>query len=203
MARDKAFCFYYEDNLDLLKEMGAEICFFSPMHHRNLPENIDGIYIGGGYPELYLRELCENSSMLQDIKEAVTLRKIPCMAECGGFMYLHDIVKDKTGQSYPMVGLVPGESFYAGKLVRFGYIDMEALKDNMLLKAGERIRGHEFHYWDSTNPGELFLARKPLRKKNWNCIYGDENLYAGYPHVHFYSNISAAERFMDRCREKR
>nr|WP_315019476.1 cobyrinate a,c-diamide synthase [uncultured Aminipila sp.] len=202
VAKDKAFCFYYQDNLDLLSELGAEICYFSPLEDKKLPENLQGLYFGGGYPELYLKELEENDSMKQSIKDALSAGT-PCMAECGGFMYLHEVVKDKLGHAYKMVGAIEGESFYADKLVRFGYIDMEAKKNNLLCKEGMHLKGHEFHYWDSTNSGDCFHAQKPLRKMNWECVTGNENLYAGYPHVHFYSNIKSAERFVDICRKRK
>ncbi|MHC1723619.1 MAG: cobyrinate a,c-diamide synthase [Aminipila sp.] len=202
VAKDKAFCFYYQDNLDLLCELGAEICYFSPLEDKELPENLQGLYFGGGYPELYLKELEENNVMKQSIKIALS-EGMPCMAECGGFMYLHEVVKDKLGNSYKMVGAIEGESFYADKLVRFGYIDMEAQKTNLLCLEGMCLKGHEFHYWDSTNSGDCFHAQKPLRKKNWNCVIGNEKLYAGYPHIHFYSNIKSAERFVDICRKRK
>ncbi|WP_312649525.1 cobyrinate a,c-diamide synthase [Aminipila sp.] len=202
VAKDKAFCFYYQDNLDLLSEFGAEICYFSPLEDKKLPENLQGLYFGGGYPELYLKELEKNDSMKQNIKDALSAGT-PCMAECGGFMYLHEVVKDKLGHAYKMVGTIEGESFYADKLVRFGYIDMEAEKTNLLCEEGMHLKGHEFHYWDSTNSGDCFHAQKPLRKMNWKCVIGNENLYAGYPHVHFYSNIKSAERFVDICRKRK
>lgn len=202
VAKDKAFCFYYQDNLDLFSELGAEICYFSPLEDKKLPENLQGLYFGGGYPELYLKELEENDVMKQSIKKALS-EGTPCMAECGGFMYLHEVVKDKLGNAYKMVGAIEGESFYADKLVRFGYIDMEAEKTNLLCTEGMHLKGHEFHYWDSTNSGDCFHAQKPLRKKDWKCVIGNENLYAGYPHVHFYSNIKSAERFVDICRKRK
>lgn len=202
VAKDKAFCFYYQDNLDLLSELGAELCYFSPLQDKKLPENLQGLYFGGGYPELYLKELEMNLSMRKSIK--ISLAKgMPCMAECGGFMYLHEVVKDKLDNAYKMVGAIEGESYYANKLVRFGYIDMQAEKTNLLCEEGMKLKGHEFHYWDSTNSGDCFHAQKPLRKKNWKCVIGNENLYAGYPHVHFYSNIKSAERFVDICRKRK
>lgn len=201
VALDQAFCFYYADNLDLLQEMGAELVYFSPLKDEAIPENIQGLYLGGGYPELYLRELSQNIKMKESIKAAIE-KKVACFAECGGFMYLHESVKDIEGVAFPMVGVVQGESFYTGKLVRFGYIELEAKTDNVLLKQGEKIKGHEFHYWDSTNPGDSYLASKPLRKTQWNCVVSKGKLVAGYPHVHFYSNLEAAERFVNACRMK-
>lgn len=202
VAKDRAFCFYYQDNLNLLSELGVELCYFSPLQDKELPKDLHGIYFGGGYPELYLKDLEANVSIKQNIKNALD-SGLPCMAECGGFMYLHEIIKDKHGTPYHMVGAIEGESFFADKPVRFGYIDMTAEKENLLCDKGMKLKGHEFHYWDSTNSGDCFHAQKPLRKRNWKCVVGNENLYAGYPHVHFYSNLEAAERFVDICRKKK
>ncbi|QIB69494.1 cobyrinate a,c-diamide synthase [Aminipila butyrica] len=202
VARDKAFCFYYQDNLDLLEEMGAELCYFSPLTDEKLPEGLQGLYFGGGYPELYLKELEKNISIREHIKQVLEAG-VPCMAECGGFMYLHQRVQDQQGQPYSMVGAIEGESYYVGKLVRFGYIQMTAEKSNLLCAEGMSLRGHEFHYWDSSNAGDCFHAQKPRRKRNWKCVIGNEQLYAGYPHVHFYSNLQGAERFVDTCRKSK
>ncbi|WP_256131570.1 cobyrinate a,c-diamide synthase [Anaerovorax odorimutans] len=199
LARDKAFCFYYQDNLDLLSELGAELVPFSPLEDDHMPEGLDGLMIGGGYPELYLRQLSENVSMREHIKKAITAG-LPCQAECGGFMYLHETVKAQDGSAFPLVGLIAGESYPLGKLSRFGYITLTAGQDTMLCKKGESIKGHEFHYWDSTCAGDAFHARKPLRKKAWDCIVAGDNLFAGYPHIYYYSNPAAAERFLAACR---
>lgn len=201
VALDQAFCFYYADNLDLLQEMGVELVYFSPLKDETIPDNIQGLYFGGGYPELYLRELSQNIKMKESIKAAIE-KEVPCFAECGGFMYLHESVKDIEGVAFPMVGVIQGESFYTGKLVRFGYIELEAKTNNVLLNQGEKMKGHEFHYWDSTNPGDSYLASKPLRKTQWNCVVSQGKMVAGYPHVHFYSNLEAAERFVNACRMK-
>ena len=199
VAMDKAFCFYYQDNLDLLKELGAEIVPFSPLEDRALPEGIQGILLGGGYPELYLKQLSENKSMLESIRQAVE-RGVPCFAECGGFMYLHQWIEDRDGTKFELAGVVEGESFPTQRLARFGYITLTALEDNLLGEAGTELKGHEFHYWDSTNTGCGFHAQKPLRKANWDCVITKGNLWAGYPHIHFYSNIEAAVEFMRKVR---
>ena len=198
VAMDKAFCFYYQDNLDLLEELGAEILPFSPLEDEILPEGIDGLIFGGGYPELYLEQLSKNKNMLQSVKQAIA-REIPCLAECGGFMYLHQWIKDRKGTPYEMVGAIEGESFPTDKLTRFGYISLEANEDNVLCKKGTTVKGHEFHYWDSTNSGDGFHAQKPLRKTNWDCVITRGNLWAGYPHIHFYSNIEVAIGFLRNC----
>lgn len=198
IAMDKAFCFYYQDNLDLLEELGAEILPFSPMEDKTLPAGTQGIILGGGYPELYLEQLSKNKSMLWEINKAIT-KGIPCLAECGGFMYLHQGIKDKNGTSYEMVGAIEGESFPTDKLTRFGYISLVAQEDNVLCKKGTELKGHEFHYWDSTNTGKDFHAQKPLRKTNWDCVITKGNLWAGYPHIHFYSNVEVAIEFLRKC----
>lgn len=200
VAMDRAFCFYYQDNLDLLKKLGAEICCFSPLADYKLPDDISALYLGGGYPELYLPQLSQNTKLLTQIFEKLT-NGLACIAECGGFMYLHETIEDKEHNKYPMVGFIKGESVYAGKLVRFGYIDMTAKGESIFGGEGTKLKGHEFHYWDSTNNGDVFVAQKPLRKTSWECVIGNENLYAGYPHIHFYSNITAIERFVKRCQK--
>lgn len=198
VARDRAFCFYYQDNLNLLKELGAELVAFSPLTDARLPEGSQGLYIGGGYPELYLKQLSENTAMQAAIREAVN-GGMPCVAECGGFMYLHEHIRDSSGNAWPMVGVLEGESYAVGGLKRFGYVQLMAQKDTLLCRNGEKIRAHEFHYWDSTQCGDAFLAEKPLRNRSWQCIIARENLFAGYPHLYFYSNPTFARRFVEAC----
>ncbi|MEG1584880.1 MAG: cobyrinate a,c-diamide synthase, partial [Anaerovorax sp.] len=200
IAMDPAFCFYYKDNLRLLEELGCRLIPFSPLRDKVLPPGIQGLYLGGGYPELHLPQLSENQTMRDSIKKAVS-EGMPTIAECGGFMYLQEHIKDREGKAYPMVGAVEGDSFYRNKLVRFGYVTLTAKEDTLLCKKGETIKGHEFHYWDSTENGARFYAEKPLRNKGWDCVKGNKTLYAGYPHVHFASNENGAERFVSACRE--
>lgn len=192
VARDNAFCFYYEDSLDALREMGVELVPFSPLSNSELPQDIQGMYLGGGYPELYAQRLSENAPMRASVKAALE-RGVPCIAECGGFMYLTESIA-----SYPMVGFIPGKSFDTGKLTRFGYISLKAGHDTMLCTAGGEIRGHEFHHWDSENTGGSFTAVK-ASGKSWKCVHATETLYAGYPHFHFYSNPDFAVSFYNAC----
>lgn len=199
VAMDRAFCFYYQDNLELLEELGAEIVPFSPLEDEALSENIRGMILGGGYPELYLERLSNNKTMLKSVKNAID-GGIPCIAECGGFMYLHQWVRDRDGKRYEMAGAVEGESFPTRKLTRFGYITLTALEDNLLCRKGAVLKGHEFHYWDSTNTGGGFHAEKPLRETGWDCVVTEGNLWAGYPHIHFYSNIEAAKEFIEKAK---
>lgn len=192
VARDSAFCFYYEDSLGALAEMGAELVPVRLLTDKALPENLQGLYLGGGYPELYARQLSENVSIRQSVRQALE-NGLPCIAECGGFMYLTQAIGDS-----PMVGFLPGSCFDTGKLTRFGYVTLEAKKDNLLCRAGGRIAAHEFHHWDCTDPGGDFAAVKPTGR-HWDCAYSSQILYAGYPHFHFYANPSFAENFYETC----
>ncbi len=192
VARDKAFCFYYEDSLEMLRDMGAELIPFSPLEGQNLPEDIHGLYLGGGYPELYARELSENIAMRSAIHTALT-DALPCIAECGGFMYLTQSI-----DGWPMVGYLPGSCYDTGRLTRFGYVTLRARTDNLLCKAGETIAGHEFHHWDCTEPGDSFAATKSTGK-TWACTAATDRLYAGFPHFHFYANPAFAKGFYDTC----
>lgn len=201
VAMDKAFCFYYADNLELLSEMGANIVPFSPINDEKLPENIHGIILGGGYPEVYAKDLCNNISMKESIYKAISKNNIPTIAECGGFMYLTESIEDIDGKEFKMAAVIKGKSFKTNKLGRFGYINLTAQEDTMLCDKGMSIAGHEFHYWDSTCNGEAFIAQKPMRKRNWTCINNEKNLFAGYPHIHYYSNISFAKNFLSKCNE--
>ncbi len=192
VAQDKAFCFYYEDNLDALVEMGAELVPFSPLVDQGLPSDIQGLYLGGGYPELYAQQLSENHTMLTSVKEALT-KHIPCIAECGGFMYLTQQIA-----SYPMVGYLPGKTFDTGKRSRFGYVRLKAKRDTLLCPAGQEIAGHEFHQWDSEQTGDCFIARKETGQQ-WPCVFATKHLYAGYPHFHFYANPFFGINFYSAC----
>ena len=196
VARDKAFCFFYEDSLALLEKLGARLVFFSPLEDAALPENLQGLYLPGGYPELYAEALSENKAMLQSIRQAVS-SGLPCIAECGGFMYLTGAIGDS-----PMANVLPGKCFDTGKLTRFGYVTLTAQEDNLLCRAGEQVTGHEFHHWDAEDPGSGFMAEKPSGKR-WPCVHATKTLYAGYPHFHFYANPSFAVRFLDACRKEK
>lgn len=203
IARDKAFCFYYKDNLELLEKLGCELVPFSPLSDPRLPDGLSGLIFGGGYPELYGRTLAENKGLLQEIHSLIE-DGIPCLAECGGFMYLHEELEDREGQVWKMTGNIKGRTWPVGRLVRFGYVKImpeEARTEAGYLFPGEEIRGHEFHYWDSTDSGSDCLAVKPDGRRSWQCIHMDGNLFAGYPHLYLPSFPAFAERFVRRCRE--
>lgn len=202
IAMDEAFCFYYKENIELLKKMGAEIVPFSPLTDSKLPEKIQGLILGGGYPELKAKELSLNETMRKSIKEALN-GKLPCLAECGGFMYLHESITNQEGTTYPMVGQVEGNCFNTGKLGRFGYIQIENVNKQAPFGMTENlcIRGHEFHYYDSENNGTDCMAVKPLTGKKWECMHAGESFLWGYPHLYYPSNPSLIKAFMEKCRE--
>jgi len=186
VAKDEAFCFYYADNIRLLKEYGANIVYFSPLWDEKLPEGCHVLLIGGGYPELYAGQLSANIKMRKAVKNAVE-NGMPIVAECGGFMYLHSFMKDKEGLCYDMAGVIPAACFYTGKLVRFGYIELWEKQSHFLLKSGG-IKGHEFHYYDSTCNGTDAIAVKPVTGKEYPCIIENETQWIGFPHLYYPSN---------------
>lgn len=199
VARDEAFCFYYKDNLELLEELGCELVEFSPLHDTSLPQGISGLILGGGYPELYAAELSGNRDMCRSISSAVKAG-LPCLAECGGFLYLHTEMEGADGSMYPMADVIQASARRKERLVRFGYMELSAGKAGSFLGQGEVLRGHEFHYYDSTDNGSGCTAVKPDKKRSWKCVHAEGNLFAGFPHVHFYSNPSFARRFAACCR---
>ena len=197
IAKDKAFCFYYQDNLDLLCEHSAELVPFSPINDKYLPENVSGLYIGGGYPELYAEQLSNNKSMLLSINSAIN-NKMPTIAECGGFMYLHSSITTLDGINYPMADVIKTTAQMTNKLQNFGYITMTSQKDCLIAKKGENINAHEFHYSKSENSGIDFYAQKP-NGKSWSCVYANDTIYAGYPHLYFRNNKNIVLRFLNSC----
>lgn len=196
VAKDRAFCFLYSDNICLLQKMGCEIRFFSPLYDSKIPE-ADGLILCGGYPELYAEQLSENKTMITDIHAKVK-SGMPTIAECGGFMYLHEKIQNNNGKTYAMASVINGTVFRTKHLQRFGYIRMTADKDNLLCNKGESFPAHEFHYWDSTNCGSDFKSQK-TDGREWKCVHSNENLYAGFPHIYFYSDKKLAEKFVINC----
>lgn len=199
VAEDGAFCFQYAENLDLLRKLGCEIVRFSPIEDSSVPD-CDGLILCGGYPELYAEWLFGNESMLQSVREAIMERGVPAVAECGGFMYLHERFVDSSGAEYSGVGAISGGVFRTNRLRRFGYAEMTARRDCLLCGEGESVRVHEFHYWDSYNCGADFLMRK-TDGREWECGHCTDTLYAGFPHLYFYSDIRTAERFVRKAAE--
>ena len=193
VAQDEAFCFTYAETLEAFRDAGAEVVFFSPLRDTALPENIGGLYLPGGYPELHARELSENTSLLREIKQKIK-SGLPTAAECGGFLYLGQSLTDAEGQSWPMAGVLPGEAKDAGRLVRFGYATLSADSDSLLFRAGESFPIHEFHHWDSTANGTALAAKKPVGGAEWRCGFINEHFYAGFPHL-YWAGTPLPQRF--------
>lgn len=206
VAGDKAFNFYYRDNLDLLEALGAELVYFSPLADSQPPEDIGGMYLGGGYPEVWAEELQNNTGMRAAIKGLIEAG-LPVYAECGGLMYLSGSIITGEGASFDMVGAIPGVSRMTGSLQRFGYVELEAAEDNIAAHKGEKIRGHEFHYSTTDVPGDIIKCLKVTKTRGngqvaqWECGYKVYSVLASYPHLHFWSNPGFAQRFVEKCRE--
>ena len=199
VAKDEAFCFYYEDNLRLLEKFGAELVFFSPLRGEKLPENISGLVIGGGYPEMFAEQLEKNESMRNSVKNAVE-NGMPSLAECGGFIYLHKNLIDRNKKSFKMAGVIAADTFWAGKLVRFGYVSIRE-KNPLFLKKNPEIKGHEFHYFDSGKNGSDCEETKPVGGKMFEAGFAGENHWWGFAHLYYASNPEFAENFVEACRK--
>lgn len=200
IALDRAFNFYYRDNFDIFEALGAEIVFFSPLDDAHLPEKLDGLYVGGGYPELYACELSENRSLAAEIRRAVE-DGLPVYAECGGLMYLAKQVKDFEDQIYPMSGALPIEC----KMERrpfLGYRQVQAGSDSIIARKGDILRGHEFHYSTITGTGDnLQSAYRLPGDLSEGFIYN--NTLVSYIHMHFGGRPELPERFLSICRSRR
>ena len=195
VARDEAFCFAYAETLESLRDAGAELVFFSPVHDAALPGGAGGLYLPGGYPELYAGQLSQNAAMRRAVRRAVEAG-LPTVAECGGFLYLGQSLEGEDGAVHPMAGALPGAGVRRQKLVRFGYAQLTARADSLLLRAGETVPVHEFHYWDSTENGAAFNAQKPATGRSWTCGFAGPALYAAFPHLYFAGRPQLAERFV-------
>ena len=196
VAWDKAFCFYYRQNLEILEDLGAELVAFSPVNDVKLPENIGGIYLGGGYPETYRTKLSENLSMKEEIRNAAKEGK-PIFAECGGFMYCCENLVETDGSSKPMLGLIPTDCIMTKRLnMQFGYVTMEAQKDTAYFHKGERIRVHEFHYSKAEQRGDSCTITKN-KGRSWEGLYVKGNILSGYPHFYFHNCIDVAQKFVN------
>lgn len=203
LARDKAFSFYYQDSLDYLEEKGAQLVFFSPMEDKALPD-VDGLYIGGGFPEMYVEHLTRNQSLLHSLVLAHQ-DGMPIYAECGGYMYLCRELEDGSGRIWKGAGLVPARVKMTRSLQALGYIEARALKDSPLAAAGEILRGHEFHYSrlvamdNGPNAFKFYRVNGDGSREG----YADENLLASYLHIQMRSHPAAVERFIKTCRSYR
>lgn len=201
-AMDEAFCFYYQENLELLRELGARIVPFSPLRDEKLPEQTDGILLGGGYPELYAAELGKNSRMRESIRRAAE-EGMPILGECGGYLYLLEELEGEDGNMYPMAGVFSGSGKREERLRHFGYVTVQTGADSSYLKKGQQIRGHEFHYWhcqEDETEGAM-EAKKPLGGKKWPAMRVKHQVTAGFPHLYYPSLPEFAERFARACME--
>lgn len=198
-AKDRVFSLYYGENLQLLKELGAELVPFSPISDSHLPEDIDGLIIGDGYTSIYAKVLADNKSMLASVKNAV-VSGIPCIAECGGFMYLHKHMTDITGAKYNMAGVIDGSCSISETHQRYFYLTMKALNDNLLCEKGAKIASYELNSYESSAPGTGF----EVERDGWEMkrVNTSKSLYAGFPHINFYSNIDFARNFIKACSKR-
>jgi cobyrinic acid a,c-diamide synthase len=204
VAKDRAFNFYYADNLDLLQDLGAELFFFSPLEDNQLPERVGGLYLGGGYPEEWAVQLQKNQWMRQNIKQKITAG-LPTYAECGGLMYLSESIKTSNGESFEMAGVISGRSEMTDSLQRFGYVEIKITNDTVIAKKGAAIRGHEFHYSKTEVSTVIPRCYRVSKTKcgqetnAWECGFKVHNMLAGYAHLHFWSNINFAREFIRQC----
>ncbi len=203
IAFDKAFNFYYQENLELLKSIGLELVFFSPLEDEKLPD-VDLLYIGGGFPEVFAKELYENKSMRESIKEECE-RGLVVYAECGGIMYLGKSITDLEGNEYEMVGFYEGKSFMTERLKRFGYCTATAKEDTLIALKGEQIRGHEFHYsvfeTEMEPAFDIVKIRDEKVVKSWEGGYSKKNTLATYIHTHFFNNLNMLVNILRRFEE--
>ena len=202
VSEDEAFNFTYEENRALLRQLGAELVPFSPLHDEALPTDVDGLLLSGGYPELYKDALHAAVSMRASVAEAVK-HGLPTIAECGGYMYLLDAI-----EQVAMCGVLPGDAERKPRLVRFGYVEAETRRDSVLGPAGTVLRGHEFHRYDCDFNGADCTLTKPAAghgraatsARSYEGIYLTDSLAAGFPHFYYWSNPAALAHFLDSCR---
>lgn len=191
VARDEAFCFYYQENFRLLEQMGAELVYFSPLRDKKIPDRVDGLLFGGGYPENYARELAKNTAMRESIRRSIAAG-MPFLAECGGFLYLHRTLEGSDGKHWEMAGVYPFDAYRTNRLRRFGYV-------RLLTSSGQEIHGHEFHYWESEDPGTNWEAVKPTGNRSWRCIHEKGGQIGGFPHLYYASCPDFLRKWLDVC----
>ncbi|MBE6086057.1 MAG: cobyrinate a,c-diamide synthase [Selenomonas ruminantium] len=201
VAKDEAFSFYYPASLKVLAKLGAEIVPFSPLHDEKLPA-VDGLFIGGGFPEMFAGQLAANSSMRQAVRQAAQ-KDMPILAECGGYMYLMDSLQDFAGVSHPMAGVFVGQAVMTEKLQMVGYVEAELQKDSLLGKAGTKLKGHEFHFSKEREPIQQdkapFIFRKLRNNSEYPAGQQVKNVLGSYLHLHFAGCLDAAENFVRQC----
>ncbi|MHC5676014.1 cobyrinate a,c-diamide synthase [Nostoc sp.] len=201
VARDRAFNFYYQDNLDLLQQLGAELVFWSPLEDAGIPKDVQGMYFGGGFPEVFAQQLAENTSVRDALKTAI-LKGMPTIAECGGLMYLCEQIIDFESKSWSMVGVLPTSAVMGGRLT-LGYRRAVALQDNLLVKAGTTVYGHEFHrsHLTLTPTQPLFETSRYDCEENMGCEgWGlPANVHASYVHLHWGESREIPQQFLKEC----
>ena len=189
-----------DENIELLEKLGLEIKYFSPMHDEKVPK-ADYIYIGGGFPEIFSKELHDNKSMRESILDAHK-NNIPIYAECGGLMYLGEKLENQNKELFNMVGIFKGTSKMTSSLKRFGYCNGKAKEDTILAKKGQVIKGHEFHHsiFDSEEPCayEMTKERNGVVVDRWDGGYSSGNTLATYLHTHFYNNLDCIANFLEK-----
>jgi cobyrinic acid a,c-diamide synthase len=200
VARDVAFNFYYEANLRWLRRWGAELVEFSPLHDPGLPVDVDGLYFGGGFPEVFAKGLTENLPFIASLRRAHEAG-LPIYAECGGLMYLVAAIRDTAGAHYPMVGLLPGVCRLTDRLQNFGYKEVRSLRDSLLGPTGLRTRGHEFHYsiWEGRPAGTSLYRTRSSHGEEQEEGYSAANLAASYVHLHFDACPEVARSLVDKA----
>ncbi len=200
LAHDEAFHFYYQDSLDLLTAWGARLVPVSPLRDSHLPSNIQGLYIGGGFPEVFAKGLSANAAFCQSVTQAASAG-MPIYGECGGLMYLAEGIVDFDGDRHPMVGLIEGWSVMQRKRVRMGYAVAETLQDTILAPRGYTLRGHEFHWSEMTEPGEgaAYRIKGPPERREGFVRGPWGNILGSYLHLHFGADVTLAQRFIQRC----
>ncbi|WP_282937391.1 cobyrinate a,c-diamide synthase [Paenibacillus sp. RC67] len=203
VAKDAAFNFYYQENFELLEACGAECVFFSPLAGETLPEGVQGLYLGGGFPEEFAEVLSANETVKQSIRQAIE-QGLPTLAECGGFMYLTESIEHTDGRKHAMLGLIPGSVKMQKKLAALGYRDITGMEGNFLLGSSDRAKGHEFHY-STFQPNQDAVIQSAYETKGMRGMkqegYINENasLVAGYTHIHFASAPELVERWVEQC----
>jgi cobyrinic acid a,c-diamide synthase len=205
LASDRAFSFYYQDNLDMLRQMGATLVPFSPLRDRALPARLDGIYIGGGYPEVFAPDLEANRTMRREIKRFAEEGGV-IYAECGGLMYLGKGIRTFSGRMYKMAGIFPYTTIMHRRLTRLGYHIVRALRDTIIARRGECARGHQFRYsslaGDGPLKGDAFSVTKGAGGRAERDGFRYKNVLAQYVHIHFGSNRSCAQRLVESCHQR-
>jgi len=205
IARDEAFCFCYQDNIEMLERRGAEIVFFSPLHDEKLPEGLQGLYLPGGYPELHAARISANRRMRRQVRSFCRSGR-PVYAECGGFLYLLRALIDQRGVRHAMAGFLPATARMLSRLQRFGYVTITAAGGCPFLPPGAVIRGHEFHYSDIAGMPDCVARTFAVKRRAGQATYRDGyvmgSVLGGYPHLHFASNPAFAKNFITACAQR-